>query len=259
MPEQGGQFEIAPRDLLTTVRYAGASGDYNPLHYDPEAARRARFDRVLVHGAWLAAHCEYLLAPLTDYASLSVRFEKPVMIGEALQLDWVRDADGIEGILSGNDTRRVSVRLNQRPAGAARPDDYEPVLEPFRWVPEEGALRLFWEAVTDDRWTEGKFPLSFLLTSSRWSPSNTSLVRQLGFDYARLLHGTTQTELFGALPEAGESFMVSSAYANRTEKPHREGGIMRFADIISDISDDSGTLRARIANRFVERPKKVSA
>lgn len=256
MSEQTGSFQIEPCDLLTTVRYAGASGDYNPLHYDPAAATTARFDRVLVHGGWLAAHCEHLLAPLIDYRSLAVKFERPVMIGDALSLDWTRDSKGIEGVVSGDGVRRVSARLNHEPVTDERPDDFKPVLDPYHWVVEEGALRLFIEAVTGKRWAQGKFPLSFLLNIGRWSPSNVSIVRQLGFDYARLLHGTTQTDLYGNLPVSGERFIVSTAYGNRTEKEHRDGGTMRFADTIQEISDEAGQLRARITNRFIERPKR---
>lgn len=32
------------------VRYAGASGDFNPLHTDDETARKAGFDGVVAHG-----------------------------------------------------------------------------------------------------------------------------------------------------------------------------------------------------------------
>lgn len=43
---------------LDLVRYAAASGDYNPIHFDHESARTAGLDGVVVHGllmaAWLA-------------------------------------------------------------------------------------------------------------------------------------------------------------------------------------------------------------
>ncbi|MBS3929410.1 MAG: hypothetical protein KGZ65_15035 [Sphingomonadales bacterium] len=256
MSDDRGRFEIAARDLQTTVRYAGASGDYNPLHYDQAAAERAGFARVLVHGGWLAAHCEYLLAPLADYRSMSVRFERPVMIGESLSLDWSRDDLGVEGVLSGDGVRRVTARLDHEPPVYDRPNDWEQVIDPYPWVIEEGALRLFVEAVAGNRWAEVKLPLSFMLNSGRWSPAKGSIVQALGFSYDRMLHGTTQTDVFGALPQQGDSFTVSTAYANRTAKPHREGGTMRFADIVSEIADESGEPRIRITNRFIERPKR---
>jgi acyl dehydratase len=37
-------------DLETLVRYAGASGDFNPIHYDDEYATAAGLDGVIGHG-----------------------------------------------------------------------------------------------------------------------------------------------------------------------------------------------------------------
>src|SRR4051794_19079186 len=37
-------------DLTTLVRYAGASGDYNPIHHDEAYARAAGLDGVMGHG-----------------------------------------------------------------------------------------------------------------------------------------------------------------------------------------------------------------
>lgn len=36
----------------TLVRYAGASGDFNPIHYSDRAAREAGMDGVIAHGMW---------------------------------------------------------------------------------------------------------------------------------------------------------------------------------------------------------------
>ena len=43
---------VVAEDLTRTqvVQYAGASGDFNPLHVDPVAARRALYGEVVVHG-----------------------------------------------------------------------------------------------------------------------------------------------------------------------------------------------------------------
>jgi acyl dehydratase len=40
-------------DLPTLVRYAGASGDFNRVHYDEAYTRAAGLDGVIGHG-WLA-------------------------------------------------------------------------------------------------------------------------------------------------------------------------------------------------------------
>lgn len=45
-------------DTRQLVMYAGASGDFVPIHYDKDVAQRAGHDRVIIHGAlksaWLA-------------------------------------------------------------------------------------------------------------------------------------------------------------------------------------------------------------
>lgn len=50
-------LEIQP-DTRQLVMYAGASGDFQPIHYDKDVAQRAGHDAVIIHGAlksaWLA-------------------------------------------------------------------------------------------------------------------------------------------------------------------------------------------------------------
>lgn len=65
---------------LDLVRYAAASGDFNPIHFDHEAARNAGLDGIVVHGLLMAAWMAQLayagspgLAPLL---ALKVRFRQ---------------------------------------------------------------------------------------------------------------------------------------------------------------------------------------
>lgn len=69
------------------------SGDYNPLHADPEAARAAGFDRPILHGL-----CSYAVAcraivklccggDASRLRALDVRFSAPVYPGETLRVD----------------------------------------------------------------------------------------------------------------------------------------------------------------------------
>src|SRR5258708_31820946 len=46
--------------LTQAVKYAGASGDFNPLHHDLEAARRAGFKDIIVHGSLNAARLAHV-------------------------------------------------------------------------------------------------------------------------------------------------------------------------------------------------------
>ena len=42
-------------DRLLTVRYAGASGDFNPIHIDEEFARSVGLPGRILHGLWTMA------------------------------------------------------------------------------------------------------------------------------------------------------------------------------------------------------------
>lgn len=66
------------------VRYAGASGDFNPIHHSDFAARSVGLDGVLAHGMLTMGRA---LRVVTDWAgdparvvSYAVRFTKPVAV-----------------------------------------------------------------------------------------------------------------------------------------------------------------------------------
>jgi acyl dehydratase len=55
--EQGGQIpqvSVTPDKYLTN-RYAGASGDFNPIHIDEEFARAVGLPGRILHGLWTMA------------------------------------------------------------------------------------------------------------------------------------------------------------------------------------------------------------
>jgi acyl dehydratase len=55
--EPGEQFpdlKVTP-DRYLTVRYAGASGDFNPIHIDEEFARSVGLPGRILHGLWTMA------------------------------------------------------------------------------------------------------------------------------------------------------------------------------------------------------------
>lgn len=80
---------IGPITQTDIVRFAGAGGDFNPLHHDADYAVRAGLPGVIAMGqmqagmlaAWVAdlVHVEHLI-------SYSVRFTSPLRIGETLEL-----------------------------------------------------------------------------------------------------------------------------------------------------------------------------
>ncbi len=66
-------------DKYLTLRYAGASGDYNPMHHDEVKAQAAGMPSVFGHGMFSAG---LLASALTDYVGegaltrYAVRFTK---------------------------------------------------------------------------------------------------------------------------------------------------------------------------------------
>jgi acyl dehydratase len=52
--EQLPDLKVTP-DRHVTVRYAGASGDFNPIHIDEELARSVGLPGRILHGLWTMA------------------------------------------------------------------------------------------------------------------------------------------------------------------------------------------------------------
>lgn len=68
----------------TLVRYAGASGDFNPIHYNDDAARSAGLDGVIAHGMLTMGTAIDVVAQWagdpTAIRAYSVRFTRPVPV-----------------------------------------------------------------------------------------------------------------------------------------------------------------------------------
>jgi len=81
--------EIGPITQTDIVRFAGAGGDFNPLHHDAEVATSAGFPGVISMGQMQAG---MLAALLSDWVGVEhlreygVRFVAPVFIGDVLRL-----------------------------------------------------------------------------------------------------------------------------------------------------------------------------
>jgi acyl dehydratase len=77
--EQGDRFELTNTpDRYLTVRYAGASGDFNPIHIDEQFAQSVGLPGRILHGLWsmsqvARAHTEAFGGP-GALAALSVQF-----------------------------------------------------------------------------------------------------------------------------------------------------------------------------------------
>ncbi len=76
------------------------SGDYNPLHIDPESAKFGGFDEPILHGLCTFGHCGHLLlGALADgvarrFRKIKVRFSSPVFMGDELSVHAWHDRPG---------------------------------------------------------------------------------------------------------------------------------------------------------------------
>ena len=96
--ERGDTIELrVTPDPYITVRYAGASGDFNPIHIDEEFARSVGLPGRILHGLWTMAQ---VARAHTDAAggperlrSLSVQFRGMGRMGEEMVITGtVREA-----------------------------------------------------------------------------------------------------------------------------------------------------------------------
>lgn len=99
-PERAPDRQIDFRIAVNQALVYRLSGDYNPLHIDPQAARSGGFDAPILHGLCTLGHCaDQLLAALAGgdgarFSSLRLRFSSPVLPGDALRLLVWQEADG---------------------------------------------------------------------------------------------------------------------------------------------------------------------
>ena len=83
---------FGPVTQTHVVRFAGAGGDFNPLHHDPVFARQAGFDVPIAMGQFTAA---LMSGWLTDWCgienlhSFSVQFKAPVSLGDTIDFTAV--------------------------------------------------------------------------------------------------------------------------------------------------------------------------
>lgn len=94
----------APRDMAA---FAEITGDHNPIHTSEAAARLAGLDGPIVHGMWLSAVAQRVVADATGRAltGWTSRFLAPVLPGDAIEVKAQR-----VGLVDGDELLEVIAR-----------------------------------------------------------------------------------------------------------------------------------------------------
>jgi acyl dehydratase len=103
-------LEKPPITTTQLVQYAGASGDFNRIHYDEPFAREAGFPSVIAHGMLSMAFFGQLLSDWAGpavVARLQARFKAVTFPGDRITV-------GGEVIARNDDERTVEVSLSAR-------------------------------------------------------------------------------------------------------------------------------------------------
>lgn len=107
-----GEKSASRADL---VRYAAATRDWNPIHWDPDAALAAGLDGVVVHGLLQAA---WALDAATDgipgdrpFDSARIRFRNPLFPASEVSVVSERSDDKISVVVSRGDTQYLTAQV----------------------------------------------------------------------------------------------------------------------------------------------------
>jgi acyl dehydratase len=77
-------------------RYAGVSGDRNPIHMHALTAKPLGFPQAIAHGMWTKARCLAALeSKLPDAFEASVSFRRPILLPGAVQFASEQDGEAI--------------------------------------------------------------------------------------------------------------------------------------------------------------------
>lgn len=117
-PFKAGDFHSIRRSPITStqlVMYAGASGDFNRIHYDHLFAVEAGLGGVLAHGmltmAFAASCAVEAFGPASRISRIDARFTSPVRLGDIVQVTATVVAAGPDGRVEASLQAQVEERV----------------------------------------------------------------------------------------------------------------------------------------------------
>lgn len=83
---------LEPVSRLDLIKYAGASGDYNPIHTIDEEAEKAGLPGIIAHGMWTMGNLSKLFTPFYEEGFIedyNIRFKGMVFLNDEITLQAV--------------------------------------------------------------------------------------------------------------------------------------------------------------------------
>ncbi|MGO4591336.1 MaoC family dehydratase [Micrococcaceae bacterium Sec5.1] len=106
-------IEVTRQDL---VRYAGASGDFNPIHWNEAFATSVELPGVIAHGMFTMGSAVQLVsdwagdpAAVVDYQT---RFTKPVLVTDTTGTDEAGAVIDVTGVVGALDAEAGTARID---------------------------------------------------------------------------------------------------------------------------------------------------
>ncbi|KIY23342.1 MULTISPECIES: MaoC/PaaZ C-terminal domain-containing protein [Mesobacillus] len=83
------EIQLDPVDRITLIKYAGASGDYNPIHTIDEEAQKAGLPGIIAHGMWTMGNLAKLFTNFYEEGYIqdyTIRFKGMVFLNDVVTL-----------------------------------------------------------------------------------------------------------------------------------------------------------------------------
>ncbi|RAZ81110.1 MaoC/PaaZ C-terminal domain-containing protein [Planococcus halotolerans] len=83
-------IQLEPVSRLDLIKYAGASGDFNPIHTIDAEAEHAGLPGIIAHGMWTMGNLAKLFTPYLGEGFIetySIRFKGMVFLGDVVSLE----------------------------------------------------------------------------------------------------------------------------------------------------------------------------
>ncbi|WP_227935489.1 MaoC/PaaZ C-terminal domain-containing protein [Alkalihalobacillus deserti] len=83
------EIQVGPVTRLSLIKYAGVSGDFNPIHTIEEEAEKAGLPAIIAHGMWTMGNLARVFTPFLGNGFIkeySIRFRGMVFLNDVVTL-----------------------------------------------------------------------------------------------------------------------------------------------------------------------------